>query len=137
MSTGKIGLNYISIVNVQPRDYVNKMIGMDNRAVTDNSLNSADFRNISKNDGYKVSRVIADREDEIRRENHQNYNTWDKVTTTNRIKAESERVVDINKINQSGMRKPSNVSYVKGTYTEDQTYVERNPRRGASLDILA
>jgi len=137
MSTGKIGLNYMNAVSVKPRDYVNKMIGINNRAVLDNSLNSADFSHISKSDDYKVSRVLASKEDEIRRENYQNYNAWNKVTNNNKIKAESERIVDINKINQSGMRKPSNVSYVKGAYIENQTYISTNPRRGTNLNILA
>ncbi len=137
MSAGKIGLNYINMVNIKPKDYINKMIGPNNSVTVDNSYTNTGFRNVSQNNSYKIDRQVFHRQDAARRESYQAYAKWDKAATTNKIRVASEQVVDVNKVNQQGMRKAIDVPYVKSTYDDIMpAYTASHLKKGVNLNVV-
>lgn len=137
MSTGKIGLNYINMVNIKPRDYINKMIGPNNSVTVNNSFTNTGFRNVAQNNSYKIDRQVFHRQDAARRESYQAYAKWEKASTTNKIQAESERVSDVNKVNQQGMRKAIGVPYVKSSYNDIMpAYTPSHLKKGVNLNVV-
>lgn len=137
MSIGKIGLNYISMVTIRPQDYIAKHISQNNNVPTDNLLTNSGFVNTAQNNSYTISRQVFNRQDAARRENYQAYAQWDKASTTNKIETESERALDVNKVNQQGISRAIGIPYVKSSYDDVMpAYTPSHLKKGVNLNVL-